>query len=340
MERRGWGGGTLRYGRYRFTGWIAAGIVIATLIVGWFIDQRGASAADRRLAELARQGDVDPVETVARAARANRLVFLSDIHGSVQVKQFAARVITRVASTSGLDAVILEIGADLQPYVDQYFDRQVEDAAVLLSHPRTTGDPAAARAYLDIYRTIWSINRKLGADQRIRVVAADLPGWPPAGALSPSHAAQRMAERETHMKREIDAVIGAIPGARILVFADGMHVLRGGTIVLQSRGTAPVTVTPVAAQIAASTEETFTVLVDAPSARPSARDIAPYSGTRVAGVLDEQGIRGPFGVNVTADFDHVRQPVIEKQTPGIEFDLTPRDYRLRNVANAYVNLGR
>jgi len=339
MDLRG-KGNTLRYSRYRFTGWLAGAIVVATLIVGWIIDQRGASAADKRLAELARQADADPVETVVRAARGNRIVFISDIPSSVQVKQFVARSITRMAGVSGLDAVILEVGADLQPYIDQYFDRSVEDASVLLSHPRTTGDPAAARAYLDIYRTVWRVNQKLGSDQRIRVIAADLPGWPPSGALSPSEAAQRMAQREQNMKQEIDAVLSAIPGARLLVFAGGMHVLRGGSIMLQSGGTSPVNVTPLGAQVAATTEETFTIMVDAPSASTSARLVAPYSGTRVAGVLEELGVRGPLGMNVTADFDYLRQPLIEKQTPGVEFDILPRDYKLRDVANAYVNLGR
>ena len=339
MDLRG-RGTTLRYSRYRFTGWLAGAVVAATLIAGWIIDQRGASAADERIAELAKEADADPVETVVRAARGKRIVFISDIPSSVQVKQFVARAITGIGSGPGLDAVILEVGADLQPYLDQYFDRSVEDAAVLLSHPRTTGDPAAARAYLDIYRTVWRLNQTLGPDQRIRVVAADLPGWPPSGAVSPSEAAQRMAQREQHIKQEIDAVLSAIPGGRLLVFAGGMHVLKGGSLMLQSGGTTPVNVTPVGAQVAATTEEMYTVLVDAPSASASARQVAPYSGTRVAGVLEEQGIRGPLGMNVTPDFDYLRQPLIEKQTPGIEFDVLPRDYRLRDVADGYVNLGR
>src|SRR5262245_36397993 len=103
-----------KFGRRTLTAWSAAAVVVFSLLVMWALDQRGASAADRRLAELARHAESDPVETVARAARANRLVFLSDIPNSITVKQFAARAISRIASTSGLDAVVLEIGADQQ----------------------------------------------------------------------------------------------------------------------------------------------------------------------------------------------------------------------------------
>ena len=69
---------------------------------------------------------------------------------------------------------------------------------------------------------------------------------------------------------------------------------------------------------------------------------APFSPAvqRCSDILEEQGVRGPLGMRITPDFDHLRQPIIEKQTPGVEFEILPRDYRLSSVADAYVNLAR
>ena len=338
MQRRGWGPSP-KAGRYGITSAAAGIIVLITLIGAWIIDQRGASAADKKLAELAVAAKTDPADLVARAGRSNRIVFLSDMHTSTSTKQFAARVITRMAGTAGLDAVVLEVGADQQRYIDQYFDRPQEDASVLLSRAKTTGAAGpASRAFIDLYRTIWSLNQKLGADQRIRVIAADLPGWPPASAIAPSDAARQLAERERHLYETVSGFLTTSPGARVLVFVSGLHALKSGAVVVRTGGTAPVTVTPLAAQLA-STEEVFVALVDA-AAGISGRQVAPYTGTRVAGMLEEQGIRGPLAMQITEDFDHLRQPVLEKQTPGMEFEITPRDYTLRAVADAYINLGR
>ncbi|MGQ0562046.1 MAG: hypothetical protein ACT443_09255 [Gemmatimonadota bacterium] len=322
------------------TGAFAVSALIIILIAGWLLDRRGASEADRSLAQLARASESAPEELVVTAARANRIVVLSDIHNSAAVKEFAARAIARMAASTGLDAVILEIGADQQPYIDQYFDRSPEDASVLLSHPRTLREPGAAtRAYLEIYHTIWGINEKLGADQRIRVIAADLPGWRGSRTLSPAEMARAMAERPAHMHQVIaERVLGSNPSARVLVFMTGFHALKSGALMLQTGGSDPVDVVPLAERLAAATNETYSILVDAPSAGSGARDVAPYVGTRVASILENQGVRKNFGTPITSAFDYLRYPIIERKTPGIQFAITPRDYELRDIADGYVNI--
>jgi len=339
MDRRTWIP-SRKYGRLGVTGAVAVLAVAAILLVSWILDWRGASAADRGIAELAKSAIGDPVDLVTEAARTNRIVFISDIHSSTAVKQFAARAIGQIVERSGLDAVVLEIGTDLQPYIDGYLDRAPEDASVLLTHGRTLREPGAAtRAYLELYRTVWRLNQELGPDQRIRIVAADLPGWPRAGALSPSESARRMAEREEHMLQTVDALLATMPGARLLVFMTGLHVLKSGNVTFQTGGTAPVIVTPLAARLAQS-EKVYSLLVDAPAAAVTGRDVAPYLGTRVAGVLEEAGVRRRLGLRVTSAFDHLRQPIRETRTPGIEIGINPRDYRLRDVADGYIHLGR
>jgi hypothetical protein len=44
-------------------------------------------------------------------------------------------------------------------------------------------------------------------------------------------------------------------------------------------------------------------------------------------------------VSVTSEFDYLHNPITEKKSPGIEFSVLPRDYKLRDVADGYINLG-
>jgi hypothetical protein len=329
-----------KLGRLGVTGLFAVAALFVIFVAGWILDRRGASEADQRLAKLAQAAKEPPLDLIERAARSNRIVMISDIHNSAAVKQFVAQAIARVATTSGLDAVILEIGADQQGYIDQYFDRAPEDASVLMSHPRTLREPGAAtRAYLEIYHTIWTINQKLGPDERIRVIAADVEGSGAGDVQSPAEAAKWLSDRAEFMEQMIQQrVLSTIPTARILVFMTGFNVLKHGEIALQTGGSVPVNVTPLAKRLSGSTDEAYSVIVDAPSGGTTGRQVAPYVGTRVADILRELGVRKTFGVLITSEFDYLKQPLIERKAPGMEFSITPRDYKLRDVADAYINL--
>lgn len=332
--------GPAKFGRLGVTGTFAVVALLLILVAGWLVDRRVANASDRKLAALARESKEDPAELIARASRANRIVFLADIHNSAATKELAARAVQKIASLGGLDAVIVEVGADQQPYIDQYLDRPAEDASVLLSHPRSLGDPGAAtRAMLDLYHTIWKLNEKLGADQRIRIIAADLPGWPSERTPSPSETAHLMSKRDEQMHNVIDSdILAKMPEARVLIFMTGFHGLKTGTVLLQTGGAAPVTITPLAERLAQTTDEVYTILVDAPSNGVATREIAPYLGTRIAPILSNAGVNKSFATSLTADFDYLRQPLVERKTPGLDFGVNPRDYKLRDVADAYINV--
>jgi hypothetical protein len=331
--------GKKKYGRLSMTGGFAVAALLVILVAGWLVDRRGASEPDRRLAELARTAEADPLDALVQAARANRILFLSDIHNSTPAKQLAAAAIKRIATTSGLDAVVIEVGSDQQPYIDQYLDRTPEDASVLLSHPRTIREPGAAtRAFLELYHEVWQLNQKLGADERIRILAADLPGWPPdVGATG--EMAEKMAKRDEQMRNVIEAeVLSRIPDARILIFMTGLHGLKTGSVSVQTGGSAAVSAQPLAARLAQSTDEVYTFLLDAPSSGVTGREVAPYVGTKVGGVLEAARVNRRFGVTIGSEFDYLRQPIIEKKTPGIEYAVNPHDYKLRDVADAYIRL--
>lgn len=340
MDRRSWTT-SRKFGRLGVTGAFAITALVVILIAGWILDQRGASDADQRLAAFARTASTQPIEMVTAAARANRAVFLADIHNSTATKEFAARAIRSIAGTSGLDAVILEVGSDQQPYIDLYFDRQPEDASALLSNGRTLREPgAASRAYLEIYRAIWKINEKRGPAERIRVIAADLPGWPLARPGSPTETARDMAKRAEHMTNIVNSqILNTIPTARVLIFMTGFNVLKTGSLVLQTGGTTPVRITPFAQQLATTTDEVYSILVDAPVTGTAGREVVPYLGTRAFEILREQGVSKPFAATITNEFDYLKHPLVEKKSPGIDFGVEPRNYKLREVADAYINLG-
>jgi hypothetical protein len=309
------------------------------LIAGWLIEGRAGNEAESAIADLARKADDDPVAAIANAARANRIVLLSDIHESAATKRLAARAIERIVATSGLDVLVLEVGSDLQPIIDRYLELEPEDAALLVTNERTLREPGpATRDYLEIYRTVWKLNEKLGPDQRIRIVAADLSGWPPARPLAPAQRAHKAAEREAQMQKRINEVINRNPGARVLVFVNGFHALKAGYGEVLTGGTAAVRIDWLGERLARQApEEVYTFLVDAPAAARSG-DVIAYSGTVIPEILKRNGADRTFVTQVGSAFDAVKRPLITRKSPGVSFEIQPRDYRLGDVTDGYIHL--
>lgn len=328
-----------KYGRMGVTSAFAAVALVVMLIAGWLIEGKASNEAETAIAELAKNADGDPVAAIANAARANRIVILSDIHESAAAKRLAAQAIERIVATSGLDVLVLEVGSDLQPIIDRYLEMTPEDAALLVTNERTLREPGpATRDYLEIYRTVWKLNEKLGPDQRIRIVAADLSGWPPARPLAPAEAARKAAEREAYMQRRINHVIDLNPGARVLVFMNGFHSLKSGTGEVQTGGTAPVQIEWLGERLLSQApEEVYTFLVDAPTSARSG-DVIAYSGTVIPEILRRNGVNRTFVTHVGSEFEAVKRPLITRKSPGVNFEILPRDYRLGDVADGYIHL--
>jgi hypothetical protein len=328
-----------KYGRMGVTSVFAAAALVVILIAGWLIESQASNKDEAAILELARNADTDPATAVANAARANRITILSDIHESAAAKQLAARAIEKIVATSGLDVLVLEVGADLQPVIDEYLNVTPEDASLLVTNERALREPGpASRAYLDIYRTVWKLNERLGADRRIQVLAADLPGWPPARPLAPAELARKSAERDAHMQKRIEEVVGLQPGARVLVFVSGFHALKSATGELQTGGTAAVRIAWLGSRLARrAPEEVYTFLIDAP-ASVRTPDVTAYSGTVFSEILQGEGARRSFVTPITSEFDAFRRPLVTRKSPGLSFELVPRDYRLSDLADAYIYL--
>lgn len=328
-----------KYGRLGVTSAFAGAALVVMLIVGWLLEGRGNTDVQEAIAELARNADDDPATVIANASRANRVVILSDIHESVATKRLAVNAIEKIAATSGLDAVALEVGSDLQPVIDRYLDSNPEDAAILVTNERALREPGpASRSYLDIYRTIWKLNQELGADRRIQIIAADLDGWPSARAGAPAELARKSAERDAHMQKQIRDVMALNPGARVFVFMTGYHALKGTTGELQTGGAEPVQIAWLAGRLHQTMpEEVYSILVDAPVAGRAA-DVTAYAGTAIADIVKRNGVNRSFVTPVTSELDAIRRPLVTRKSPGLSFELLPRDYKLSDVADAYVFL--
>src|SRR5688572_7031005 len=331
----------IRYSKLGVTGGLSLVALIIIFVAGALLDLRGDDAAVRRFGEFVRANQKNPVDAVVEAAGAHRFVFLADIYNAEEPKKWAGDVIQALATGPGLDAVLVEVGHDQQPYLDRYFDVTPEDASVLLGHPRVIHEPSpASRAYLDLYHRIWVLNQRLGADRRIKVVAADLDAWPDERALSPTVRSRRFGERTRAMMTNLDQeVLSKNSRARVLVFMAGLHALRAGYGHLQTGGTAPVEVHWFAAQLQRRFPgEVMSVLMEA-TGGGSTDELIQYQGTRLPELAENALPSGRYALGISQAFDFLSAPINAQSLPGITFDIFPRDYKLRDVADVYVHLG-
>lgn len=295
------------------------------------------------LLDYAEAEAVGPLELVLEAARRHRLVFLGDVPGASAPKRLAAEVIDTLTKAYTLDAVVLDVDIEMQPWINRYLESDPEDASILLRNPRTLHDAeGTSSAYLAIYRRVWELNQSLGPDRRIRIIAADAPGWPPARPLSPAQTVAAFIHRDAHMHNTVrKRVLDRNAHARVLFFMDGLHVLKGRARV-QTGGTPPIVVTPLAQLLDQQFPgEVYSILVDATATRAVPAAVARFAGTRALPVLSDlrtgaSGLALPTGAGLDFESDMLRFT----RRPGIAFSLVPDDYRMANLVDAYVLLGK
>ena len=319
---------------------VAIVALVVIVAVAALLEMRRGGGAEAALVEHARENRLEPLDLVAVAGRSRRLLFVADVAGAVQPKRFAAEAIERLATTSGLDLVVLDVDSDEQPYIDRYLATTPEDASILMGRPRIVKDAEGlGRDYLEIYRRVWKVNSELGAARRVRIVAADLPGWPPGRSVSPSEAAQLFGRRDAHMLETVmNRALARSPNARVFFFMDGLHVIRNGGARVQTGGTSPVETTWLAALLAERfPQDVYSILVDAQPARSVAPALAGYAGTQAADLLRRGGLGNGFALRLGPAFPDVPRPAIRtKERTGVEFILEPRAGLMQELADAYI----
>jgi hypothetical protein len=328
------------------TGTIARFSIVALILIvaaGALLEMRRGGGSEAELVEYVRASQLDPLDMIEAAGQTRRLIFLADVPSAPAPKRFAAQAIERLAQGPGLDLVVLDVDADEQPFIDRYLATTPEDASIIMGRPRAIreGD-GASRTFVDLYRAVWRVNQELGAHRRIRIVAADLSGWPPARAASPHDAAAMFGERDAHM---LDAVMQRAlrrePGARVLFFVNGLHALKSGGGRVQTGGSRPVEVQWLAARLAHQfPQDVYTILTDAAPARVVTADVATYRGTQAADVMRRAGVRSGSAFRLHGSFDALtRTPIRIVGTTGLDFTLEPRTAPLSELADAYIYFG-
>lgn len=326
--------------RGRRTTTVVVGLLAVIVLAGtalWL--EVGATGPYQVLLEVAESG-AEPAATLTAAGRAHRFLFIADVPASDAPDRLAGATIESLARTVGLDAVVVAVSEDHQPLIDRYMAMEAEDASGLVARPDAAGGPGTP--LLPLYRRIRSLNQQLGAARSVRIVAADMPGWPPARAMAPAQAVLRWAERDAHMARVVSSrVLSRDSRARVVFFMNGLHALRA-PIELRTGGTAPVPVMPLAARLAATApREVWSALLDVPPVAASVPAVAVLVGSGARETLRRETLDGrAFVVPVTSQFGAASDWLAVRTQPGVTFSLADPDVPLAGVVDAYVHLIR
>lgn len=297
-------------------------------------------AANRYTALVeAAAGGVDPVAALVAAGRSHRFLFVTDLPGSNAPDRLVAEAVEVLARRVGVDALVVSVPVDAQPWIDRYLASEPEDAAPLVAHGIAAGGPGAP--LLPLYRRIRALNRELGAARSVRIVAADPPDWPPARALAPAQAVRAWAERDEHVLRVFrNRVQARDTRARAVFLLDGLHALRA-PFVLRTGGTDAVEVVPVAARLAALWPgQVRTALVDGPRAAGTLPALVALVGSPARQSLRREGIDGNFAVAVSDAFGDAAAWLSVATQPGVSFSLADGDLPLAAAADTYIHVTR
>lgn len=319
----------------------ALALIILILVAGvaLVLDADAAGEFGPIVNELQERG-TEPVDLVVDLARGAQILLLSDVHGRESPKRVAAEVIRQLADGPGLDAVVLEVPASEQRYIDSYIAGGEDDASRLLSRPAAVHERyGTSRAYLEVYRAVREANQGRSASERIRVIAADADAWPPAEGAGLREMGSVYAGRAEHMLLRIDRELFAImPDARVLIFVDGYMALQETYGVLDFSGGEPVRVEWLGELLRRrSGSKTRTVLLDTGDAMGAVQRLPDYHGTRLHRPLRRE-LETPRAIRLRGALGDVGDAVLELSTPGLSLQVMPEGYSLGKAAQGYVFL--
>ncbi len=333
--------------RPRRPAWLNATAAVSILallgiaLAGTLLSRAGGGGDAAALVGYAQRTALPPAQLIVAGARTHRIVVLGDVPGSGAAKRVAAAAVDSMALGPGLDVLVLDVDSALQPAIDAYLEAPQEDAGILLSRPGAV--PAAnADDYLGIYRRVWQLNQRLGADRAIGILAGGVPGWPPVRALAPGTEAERFARLGPEMARRIeDGVFARNPGARVLAFVGGYQALKSGYGALSAGGGAPMNARWLAAVLdGAHPGDVYSVIQDGPPEGVRQGVFTGYGGTLAYAVFrDGAKVAAPFGLTVGDPFRFLRQPIVSATSPGLRLIIEPANYLLGDVVDGYIYLG-
>jgi hypothetical protein len=275
--------------------------------------------------------DPPVVDFLKSALAHHRVVFLGDIHPLAEPKLLVANVIRSQQESTAIDLLALEVASEQQEWIDRYLASDPEDTSILLDHPRTLrAHWGISSEYLEIYRAVYRWNSAHPAHP-IRVLAADLLGWPIA-PLTPHMATGGFANRDQWMAAAFRKKLEPHPEWRVLIFMGGYHGLKqiGGRVALgrvQDRFDHWF-----AGYLDEAGEKVYSILTDArqDGGRPATRLFDLLGGARP----------GNFAVVLDSTSDTVREPLYDVDQEGFELEFWPSRFSLRTAVDALLILNR
>lgn len=273
-----------------------------------------------------------PADFVLDALGRHPIVFVGDVHPLAEPKRVIAEVIARQDPARPLDLLALEVASEQQPFIDAYLASQPEDTTILLANPRTLRAHWGASAeYLAIYRAAWRWNRD-HPGRPLRVLAADIRGWPIA-PLTANMAAGGFANRDEWMARQFRQAVREHPEWRVLIFMGGYHGLR--------RGGGEVTVGSARARfdrwfsgwLEEAGVRVYSILSDAPQGDG-------HGATRVFDAIAAE--RGPVNLALPLGegTDSIARPMHDVQLEGYRLAFWPDRFPLRSAIDAMLVFNR
>lgn len=322
------------------SGMIAAVIGVTALLAMLFVQGYIGGGDSDELSAFVQARGAPPAELIVAAAGSRRIVVIGDIPGRAAPKHIALDVLRRLAQSRGADALVVDVDSAHQDALDRYTATTPEDASILTRAEGLIASGDEGRHVMDLYRGVWAINQELGADRRIRILAASPGAWPPLGALPPKEAARRYAERGAAMAERISSqMLQRTSSSRVVALVDPLQAIRSGSGRLRVGGGGAIETSWMAARLAERYPvDVYTILADLSLEMSGYPLVAQYAGTRVHERLSKAIPSEMVALPVAGPIAAFRDPLNIRTGPGISVSIEPSDHTLDDLADGYVYL--
>ncbi len=317
---------------------IAITIAVVALMIMLFVQGYVGGGDADELAEFVSEQGSSPIELIASGAGSRRVVVIGDVPGMQAPKTLAEQVLREMATHGGVDALVVDVDTLMQPVFDRYTATSPEDASILTRE--TDLLPASDRHFLDLYRAVYAINEELGADRRIRILAAGPGPWPPRAALPPKEAAESYAMRGSAMAARVNTqMLERTSSSRVVALVDPLQAIRTGHGELRVGGGGAIRADWFAASLAERYPvDIYSVLLDAALDNRGYPLVVQYAGTRVHERLLKALPSDAVGMPASGPVGDYGNPLVLRTGPGISASILPDDHTLATLVDGYVFL--
>ena len=319
---------------------IAVSLTVLALLVTLFVQGYVGGGDADELAEFVEAQGSAPVELIVNGAGARRIVVIGDVQGMAAPKRLAQQVLGELAARSGVDGLVVDVDSALQDAFDRYTATAPEDASILTRAEGLLPSGEEGRHWLELYRSVYAINEELGADRRIRILAAAPGPWPPRAALPPKAAAEAYAARGREMAERVSAqMLERTSRSRVVALVDPLQTFRTGHGELRVGGGGAIHADWFAAALAARYPvDVYSVLLDASLEGTGYPVVMQFGGTRVHERLLKAVPSEAVGMPASGPVGDYRDPVQLRTGPGVTATIMPDDHTLATLVDGYVFL--